>query len=572
MTRLVRRVLLVSGVAMLAAAVSASGAWASTLFSRLPGEMLERRYTPAVAVLPNGNVLVAGGYNETLRYMKTAELFIPATGSFTKAPEMTVARDEAAFGVLPGGKVLIAGGYDEAGGKGHPLKSAELFNPETNTFEALPAEMTFERDGPAGALLANGKFLIAGGADKEGHDLKSAELFNPASQTFEKVAAEMTTERFLPAATTLPNGKVLIVGGQANGGKYLKSAELFNPATNTFESLTGPAREMSEERFIVAAVTRPDGKALIVGGSNTSSKTLKTTELFNFETNTFEPSSELTEPREGPGVVKFPDGSLLIVGGYNQTAHFLNTTEASPAVSATGVASSVGVTGATLNGTVFPEGPSMAYFQYGTSTAYGLSTARRSAGSSLTPLSLSAAVTGLAPTTTYHFRLVDEQSGSTYGADQTFTTAPAPVILPIVIASTPPITNATQSHRTWRESNKLAHITRKRKPPVGTTFSLTLNEPASVSFAFTQKLGGRKVKGRCVAQTKANRRNHACERTVTRGTLAFTGHAGTNKVAFQGRISRSKKLRLGTYTLIITATNTAGQRSTPKQLTFTIVK
>jgi hypothetical protein len=59
---------------------------------------------------------------------------------------------------------------------------------------------------------------------------------------------------------------------------------------------------------------------------------------------------------------------------------------------------------------------------------------------------------------------------------------------------------------------------------------------------------------------------------VTKGTLSFTGHAGTNHVSFQGRISRSKRLQLGTYTLIITATNAAGQGSSPKQLTFTIVK
>jgi hypothetical protein len=107
---------------------------------------------------------------------------------------------------------------------------------------------------------------------------------------------------------------------------------------------------------------------------------------------------------------------------------------------------------------------------------------------------------------------------------------------------------------------------------VGTTFSFTLNEQASVSFAFTQQVGGRKVNGRCVAQTKANRRRHACRRLLTRGTLSFTGHTGRNKLSFQGRVSRSKRLKPGTYTLIITATNTVAQRSIPKQLTFTIVR
>ena len=56
------------------------------------------------------------------------------------------------------------------------------------------------------------------------------------------------------------------------------------------------------------------------------------------------------------------------------------------------------------------------------------------------------------------------------------------------------------------------------------------------------------------------------------GTLRFRAHAGANKVRFQGRISRTRKLKPGRYTLVITATSTTGPQSTPKTLTFTIVK
>ena len=60
--------------------------------------------------------------------------------------------------------------------------------------------------------------------------------------------------------------------------------------------------------------------------------------------------------------------------------------------------------------------------------------------------------------------------------------------------------------------------------------------------------------------------------TVTQGTLSFPGHAGLNKVVFQGRISPSKRLGLGAYALGITATNSVGERSSPRSLNFTIVK
>lgn len=106
-----------------------------------------------------------------------------------------------------------------------------------------------------------------------------------------------------------------------------------------------------------------------------------------------------------------------------------------------------------------------------------------------------------------------------------------------------------QSAPRWRQGSRLATISRA-KAPIGTTFSFSLSDQATVTFSFTRRAGAR---------------------TVTAGTLTFTGHAGTNKVAFQGRVSPRRKLRPGRYTLVITATDPAGARSAPKSLSFTIV-
>ena len=143
---------------------------------------------------------------------------------------------------------------------------------------------------------------------------------------------------------------------------------------------------------------------------------------------------------------------------------------------------------------------------------------------------------------------------------------------PAAVVPAPPaptITAAHQSASRWREGNKLAQISRskhKKKPPLGTTFSFSLNEQTTVSFGFTQEATGRKVGGRCVDKSHKNVMRKSCKRTVTAGTFSFTGHAGTNKVVFQGRVSASKKLRPGRYTLVMTATNAAGQKSAPQML------
>jgi hypothetical protein len=261
-----------------------------------------------------------------------------------------------------------------------------------------------------------------------------------------------------------------------------------------------------------------------------------------------------------------------------------------PPTATTGEATSVGETSATLNGALGAGGSSTVYFQYGTTAAYGASTATQSIGASSSPSSLAAAIEGLAPGTTYHFRLVAENSGGVaYGSDQMFAiearsasmpevittppaqpTAPAPSA-PSETAPPPAVQDAHQSTTRWREGNRLARISHA-KTPTGTTFSFLLNEQAAVTFSFTQRGGGRKVNGECVTQTEKNRHKPACKRTATAGTFTFAGHSGTNKVAFQGRISPVKKLGPGLYTLVITATNSAGVHSAPISLSFTIVK
>jgi streptogramin lyase len=150
-----------------------------------------------------------------------------------------------------------------------------------------------------------------------------------------------------------------------------------------------------------------------------------------------------------------------------------------------------------------------------------------------------------------------------------------------VVAPPPPaITAVHQSATTWREGGRLAQISRatthtgrakgRRLPPLGTTFSFVLSEEASVSLSFAQHLSGHRVGGKCLAKNPRDTKGKRCTRTTAAGTISFKGHSGTNKVVFQGRVSRAKRLAPGRYTLTILATDSEEARSAPESLSFTI--
>jgi hypothetical protein len=94
---------------------------------------------------------------------------------------------------------------------------------------------------------------------------------------------------------------------------------------------------------------------------------------------------------------------------------------------ATGAASAVTEGAATLSGNVNPKGAPTSYrFEYGPTIAYGSSTSESDAGSGTSDVPASASLAGLAPGTTYHYRLVaSNAAGVVRGADRTFTTAAA---------------------------------------------------------------------------------------------------------------------------------------------------
>jgi hypothetical protein len=129
------------------------------------------------------------------------------------------------------------------------------------------------------------------------------------------------------------------------------------------------------------------------------------------------------------GMAVGPDGTVYLGDSTNAVVARFTAFEG-PTV-ATGSATSITTTSATLNGTVDPGGVAAhCRYEYGLDANYGSSTEDFDVGSGNATVAAAAPVLGLVPNTTYHYRIVCfNSSGSIVGEDRSFTTAPAPPVI-----------------------------------------------------------------------------------------------------------------------------------------------
>jgi hypothetical protein len=238
------------------------------------GSMIDQRSEHTATLLANGKVLLACGAAGNV-----AELYDPATGTFTATTgELIVGgRWGCTATLLNDGTVLIAGGRDaEDVFDAVSLNDAEIFDPATGTFTAT-GQMTEFRWGHTATLLNNGQVLLAGG--NNGNSVADAELFDPTTGTF-SATSPMSFPRAQHTATLLSDGTVLVAGGfsffPAPGGGF-PYVDIFDPATNTFT----PTDPLEIGRYLHTATLLNNDQVLITGGeANNSTSNLSSAELY----------------------------------------------------------------------------------------------------------------------------------------------------------------------------------------------------------------------------------------------------------------------------------------------------
>lgn len=275
-------------------------------FAKVRARMAAPRVSHTATPLADGRVLIVGGWSDRTGPTRSAEIFDPRTQRFAPAGQTHLARSGHTATSLADGRVLVAGGYDGD----QNLDAAEIFDPEKNSFHPV-GKMRRKRNVHSAVRLKDGRILLTGGeTSKRGPVAAKAEIFDPETDEFLSVKAEMNAARYKHDSVLLADGSVLIFGGsdERDARGKLKSAEIFNPVQQTFT----PTESMNAARFKIGqtAVLLPDGRVLIGGGGAKA-------ELFDPRTRSF------TQISGGPGtalhyatVTLLADGRALIVGGY----------------------------------------------------------------------------------------------------------------------------------------------------------------------------------------------------------------------------------------------------------------
>ena len=282
----------------------------SRSFNILAGDGRER-FEHTATLLPDSTVLIVGGQTRADNggpfgpYVPTTSVirYSTVTDTFTATGSLLTARAGHTATLLPNGQVLIAGGNSG-------IAAAELYNPSTGIFMATGNLVTARMEQTA-TLLPNGQVLIAGGMIEKGWNIytptASAELYNPSTGTF-TATGNLVTARAGHTATLLPNGQVLIAGGNVAWSDIYTptaSTELYNPSTGTFTA-TG---NLSVARVGHTATLLPQGCVLVISGSSA--------EIYDATRGKFKLAGKLPPyvNIQGHTATLLPDGTVLIAGG-----------------------------------------------------------------------------------------------------------------------------------------------------------------------------------------------------------------------------------------------------------------
>src|SRR5207249_2519305 len=262
------------------------------------GSSATRRWRPAriscanPAALPRtGKVLSWGKFGD-------AQVWDPATGVFTAVPAPSRVFC-AGHDFLPDGRLLVAGGHIS---DLHGLPNTNVFDPATNTWQALPP-MAAGRWYPTNTTLPDGEVVTIGGTDTAGADVTIPEVWNGTA--WRQLTTAALALPLYPRAFVAPDGRIFYAGELQQS--------LYLDVSGTGQWTAGPMRQFGRRDYGSAVMYEP-GKVLYAGGGDPPTNTAEIIDL-NQPNPAWQYTGSMAFARRQMNATLLPTGDVLVTGG-----------------------------------------------------------------------------------------------------------------------------------------------------------------------------------------------------------------------------------------------------------------
>jgi hypothetical protein len=284
------------------------------------------RHEHSATLLPDGRVLVIGGYNDNQGWLSSAEIYDPAAGQWGITQPIFAHGIYHTATLLPDGRVLVMAGTIQSGsagqsGSGGPDDRVEIFDPMTDRWQpAAPHEDT--ESNQTATLLPDGRVLIAGGA-------ADPAIYDPTSDTWQP-AGSLPVNRGFTRAVLLQDGRVLLLGGlDLQNSRAINNVQIYDPSRNAWQQ----AAPLAQARFAHTATLLSDGRVLVTGGASVwdtwddPGAVLSSVEIYDPASDTWSAFPSLQQARAEHTATLLPDGQVLVTGGRANRRTALDSVE-----------------------------------------------------------------------------------------------------------------------------------------------------------------------------------------------------------------------------------------------------
>ena len=192
------------------------------------------RAIQTATLLKDGEVLVTGGattyHGETGRVTASAEIFDPRSGKWREVAPMPKPLYVHSAALMPDGRVLVAGGWRATSNSDPSHGNVQIYDPTSDTWTTTGSLVT-PRAQYSLEALPDGRFLAIGGVDPAYHTLASTEIYDPASGAWQ-TSGKLAVATMWPAVGVLSDGRVFVAGGALDAlARHVTAvSEIYTPA------------------------------------------------------------------------------------------------------------------------------------------------------------------------------------------------------------------------------------------------------------------------------------------------------------------------------------------------------